>query len=738
MKMKKRFLGILLNFFKEEKLMKMKKRFLGILLSLVMVLGLVPGMSLTAYADNQKAYAAYDVTTNDNKTKSVDALTALQVKFNGKSWYIIADDSTAVNAGTVTLLAAESFGNSKFDDSSNKYSTSTIKTTLYNMTASGGDFADVASAINTVKVKGSESDGEVDAKLYLLNTTEASNVPENVRKFSTSWWLRSPGDSDMKAAFVDGGSGVVYAFGYGFYYVYGVRPALKLNLSSVIFDSESKEFSLKPPHTHNSITFEAWTNAQSLPTKAGSYYLTTDVTLSGSSWQVPIGTTNLCLNGHGIIQKSSARVIEIKTGATLNLHDCGTTVHRYTVSNGLATVNDNATGEGVKTFTGGYITGANVTTVSGGGVYINYGTLHMSGGTIIGNHARSGGGVFVDYGTFDMTGGVITGNTCSAWGGGAIVYHLAAFNVSGTPVIDGNYKGSEVSNVHLNEYANRAGIITIAGPGLKPGAKIGVYQYTPGKYKITSGYKTYHEGDNPLTYFSSDQGRAIIVRPDGELQTTATTGIAASISYDITEVQKNPGDGPFINPLNNTGNGTVTYAVTPGTGVAEVDSSTGEVRITGTGEATITATVADTTAYTYDPKTASYTLSVHNHSFTYTANGDTITATCTAEGCSLPPSTDGGSDHVATLTISASGGTYDGTTAYGATITDANSIQGDAKVQYQKKSGGSYGTATTTAPTKATRREPGHGRMQRPPVSAAWGLTPLKRTLHRLRPTIRL
>ena len=58
----------------------------------------------------QKAYAAYDVTTDANKTKSGDALTALQVKFNEKSWYIIADDSTAVNAGTVTLLAAESLG----------------------------------------------------------------------------------------------------------------------------------------------------------------------------------------------------------------------------------------------------------------------------------------------------------------------------------------------------------------------------------------------------------------------------------------------------------------------------------------------------------------------------------------------------------------------------------------------------------------------------------------------------
>jgi hypothetical protein len=91
----------------------------------------------------------------------------------------------------------------------------------------------------------------------------------------------------------------------------------------------------------------------------------------------------------------------------------------------------------------------------------------------------------------------------------------------------------------------------------------------------------------------------------------------------------------------------------------------------------------------------------HTHSFTYTASGATITATCTAAGCNLPESSAGAGDHVATLTISANGGTYDGTTAYGATITDANSIQGDAKVQYQKMTDGSYGTATETAPKDA-------------------------------------
>ncbi len=210
-------------------------------------------MSLTVYADGQKAYAAYDVTTAENRNKTGDALTALQVNFNGKSWYIIADGSTAVNAGTVTLLAVENLGTSKFHDSSNAYSTSTIKTTLDNMTASGGSFAEVASAINTVKVKGSDSDAEVDAKLYLLSYAEASVVPVDVRKFSTHWWLRTPGGdefSDVRAEYVLGFGGPVGGYinttGDPVSYLHGIRPALQLNLSKVVFDSSTKTFSLRP------------------------------------------------------------------------------------------------------------------------------------------------------------------------------------------------------------------------------------------------------------------------------------------------------------------------------------------------------------------------------------------------------------------------------------------------------------------------------------------------------------
>ena len=85
----------------------------------------------------------------------------------------------------------------------------------------------------------------------------------------------------------------------------------------------------------------------------------------------------------------------------------------------------------------------------------------------------------------------------------------------------------------------------------------------------------------------------------------------------------------------------------------------------------------------------------HTHSFTYSPSNGTITATCNGAGtCSL-------TDNKATLTIAAPDNlTYD-KSAKAAVITDANAIQGTAKVQYQTKSGDAYGEATETAPTNA-------------------------------------
>ena len=127
-------------------------KLLGVLFALAMVIALMPGIGLTAYADGAKAYAAYDVTTEANNTKSGDALAALQVTFNGHPWYIIEDNSTSATEGKVTLLAANtSFGLSIFAPAGTScdYYDSTVRDVLVALSEPGHPFEDAADAIES-------------------------------------------------------------------------------------------------------------------------------------------------------------------------------------------------------------------------------------------------------------------------------------------------------------------------------------------------------------------------------------------------------------------------------------------------------------------------------------------------------------------------------------------------------------------------------------------------------------
>ena len=109
---------------KEVICMKQKtgRKLLSFLLTLAMVLGLVPGMGLTALAWDGDPYAELLNTTT-------------AVNFDGKEWYLIENNSTAANAGTVTLLSKECVAASQYNSSSGKYveyASSTVKTAVDN------------------------------------------------------------------------------------------------------------------------------------------------------------------------------------------------------------------------------------------------------------------------------------------------------------------------------------------------------------------------------------------------------------------------------------------------------------------------------------------------------------------------------------------------------------------------------------------------------------------------------
>ncbi len=301
-------------------------KILAMLLTLAMVVGLMPGMGLTAYA----ATDTYTQLMNDRTV----------VQFNNCKWYIIADNSTAVDAGTVTLLAADTrFGTSAFNSTSpysNAYSSSTLKSKLDALTAEGRPFASVKDAIADTNLN---DVGVTGAKLYLLSKREAG--PYTNLFFDGAqdggWWLRSPGRYDTYAAVVIGNPGGVLDHGLPVFNALGVRPALRLNLSKVTFDSNTNTFSLKP--AGYSVTLSGGANATTSGGATSQTGLTgamTTVTYTANSGYTFPAFSNSTTNGVTLTRVSDT-VVTVSGTPTANVNitvpdAAAVTANAYTVT----------------------------------------------------------------------------------------------------------------------------------------------------------------------------------------------------------------------------------------------------------------------------------------------------------------------------------------------------------------------------------------------------------------------
>ena len=205
------------------------------------------------------------------------------------------------------------------------------------------------------------------------------------------------------------------------------------------------------------ITFQPWNKTDSLPTEAGSYYLTNDVTLT-EQWTVPSGTTNLCLGGKTITGKLSesvnhdSSVVKIAWGSILNLYDdeegSGKIVsEEYEFSdegrNPRVLVRVVDTFDGTFNLYGGTICATEDNQVYSG-VYVNGGSFTMNGGTIRGARA-SGVDVGSRDGVFTMNGGTITGNRALR-GGGVFVQERGTFTMNGGSITGNKAKATETTD----------------------------------------------------------------------------------------------------------------------------------------------------------------------------------------------------------------------------------------------------------------------------------------------------
>ena len=197
----------------------------------------------------------------------------------------------------------------------------------------------------------------------------------------------------------------------------------------------------------------AWTKDSELPTEPGSYFLTKDVSLS-SRWDVPEGTTNLCLNGHSIIANGNFNVINIGGNTTLNLYDVSENRNYGTITHAKDANNEPLLGSGIFVYNGGKLTIAggkiidNTSIVDGGGgIYVTDGEVTISGGVISKNKAISsgsninnqptdeegcGGGIYILDGELTITGGEISNNEATYEGGGVYIgYRCGKTTITG-------------------------------------------------------------------------------------------------------------------------------------------------------------------------------------------------------------------------------------------------------------------------------------------------------------------
>ena len=243
-------------------------------------------------------------------------------------------------------------------------------------------------------------------------------------------------------------------------------------------------------HTCNEVVWTPWTDGTALPTTAGYYYLTTDVTTTAQ--KTVSAEIHIDLRGHDITHKvqsgsTNTRVFHIGAGGSLTITDSTdnpgtvtrdlsnlTTAQKEAITNYglLVFLSDEATTgsftlyNGTLDATGMYTCGGAITSLNKQGAGSK---IVIYGGTVKGAISRTynndGGyaGAIYSRSPVEIHGGLVTGGHAQLKGGG--VYLTSATSsllLTGDGSVTGNIGGDGASNV-FSSYSSTNGNVTVKG-----------------------------------------------------------------------------------------------------------------------------------------------------------------------------------------------------------------------------------------------------------------------------------
>jgi len=252
--------------------------------------------------------------------------------------------------------------------------------------------------------------------------------------------------------------------------------------------------------------WQPWTSKTSLPTTAGYWVLTEDVTLTTRFAEIKNDNVFLCLNGHSVTARAEGtdgktNIYRLTGSGSLTICDCsahsvdgvysagkltgasmgaiftmGTASGTVNIYDGIFTGNASNDSGAVAVMQntcrlnvyGGEFTN-NTAANNGGAIYIGANaTAIILGGTFTGNTAGKDGGAIINAGTLNLQGGKFTGNTAPT-NGGAIHHSGKQLSISGNPEITGNTANGAENNLYLS-----IGKLITLGDLAEDTAKIGI------------------------------------------------------------------------------------------------------------------------------------------------------------------------------------------------------------------------------------------------------------------------
>ena len=336
--------------------------------------------------------------------------------------------------------------------------------------------------------------------VQLLSATEIEIDGSQLGNIASGGTFRLTSDATWNEPITITKDTVLDLNGRGVYYQ-GTGSFLVVQYGATLTIQDSQiEDSQAPKETVTTVDGDPYGHTASLSDSTLTYYITKS-TAHGTGTTETLEKHEVPLAGAGKIlcERPADQVIEVENGGTLEL--------RSGVLQGADVKHIVYVDGGTLNVSGGYIVGGGSDDKPGGGIFVTGGAergkVNIQGGVVAANRGNFGGGIYVESGELNISGGAVTGNAVFNGhedNGGGIYVNSGTLKLSGNGYVTNNSKSCDCETCQGDANNTHGG----GGIALANGATMEMTGgYVTGNYSSLAGggiYAGFFAGDDGVTF----------------------------------------------------------------------------------------------------------------------------------------------------------------------------------------------------------------------------------------------